>query len=216
MRDHRYRFTEEQEKEIAARYADGETSGKLAEEYGAIPNTIRSVAKRQGIKVHPRGNRYREFTGEEIEEIGRLWNSGLAQATIARRLNVHQVIISRVLRAAGYTVEHRRPKGAAHGSWRGGRTISGEGYVLVHVPPEHPYASMRNRQGYVPEHRLVMAQALGRPLASQETVHHLNGDRKDNRLQNLQLRQGKHGNGVQMRCADCGSHNIVPVELTED
>lgn len=63
------------------------------------------------------------------------------------------------------------------------------------------------------EHRFVMQQSLGRALADHETVHHLNGVRDDNRLANLQLRSGHHGEGVTRMCADCGSRNIVAVPL---
>ncbi len=72
---------------------------------------------------------------------------------------------------------------------------------------------MRNRMGYVFEHRLVMARSLGRPLAPKETVHHIDGDRQHNDLSNLQLRSGRHGNGAVYRCRDCGSHNVEAVPL---
>ncbi|NEM05412.1 hypothetical protein GCU54_05175 [Geodermatophilus normandii] len=40
-----------------------------------------------------------------------------------------------------------------------------------------------------------------------DSVHHINGVRDDDRPENLQLRQGNHGNGVVYTCADCGFHN---------
>jgi hypothetical protein len=60
-----------------------------------------------------------------------------------------------------------------------------------------------------------MARSLNRPLTRSESVHHINGDKTDNRLDNLQLRQGKHGNGTIAQCADCGSHNIVHASIKD-
>lgn len=103
--------------------------------------------------------------------------------------------------------------GPLHSQWKGGRLEAGQGYWRVWVAPSDPMASMRDHQGYVKEHRLVVARKLGRPLLPSETVHHINGDKGHNADDNLQLRQGKHGKHEAMICHDCGSHNVGPTNL---
>jgi hypothetical protein len=87
---------------------------------------------------------------------------------------------------------------------------SPSGYILLKLP-DHPNAA---KNGMVMEHIKVMSDMLGRPLRKGETVHHINNNaRDDNRPENLQLRQGKHGKGARFVCLDCGSHNVEAVQI---
>jgi hypothetical protein len=72
--------------------------------------------------------------------------------------------------------------GAHFNSWStqrlpGSRLKGPSGYVIV----------KREDGSFIGEHRAVMEQHLGRRLLSSETVHHINGVRDDNRLENLEL-----------------------------
>lgn len=68
-------------------------------------------------------------------------------------------------------------------AWKGGKRIDGYGYVKLHKPG-HPFADTTN---YVREHIYLVVQQLGEEVFRNlgGVVHHINGDKKDNRLDNL-------------------------------
>lgn len=74
---------------------------------------------------------------------------------------------------------HSLRLGAGHGT---GRVIRPDGYVDIWLGRDHPLA---DGDGYVYEHRLVAEKMIGRPLTFYDNVHHLNGNRSDNRPENL-------------------------------
>jgi len=72
--------------------------------------------------------------------------------------------------------------GAIASNWKGGRRPIGK-YLYIYKP-DHPHATTN---GCVMEHRLVMEEKLGRILKPGEIVHHINGDGRDNRPENLEV-----------------------------
>lgn len=76
-------------------------------------------------------------------------------------------------------------KGENNGAWKGGKIISSLGYVMI-LKHDHPRA--KSNGGYVHEHILVMEEKIGRYIDNKkESVHHINGIKTDNRIENLVL-----------------------------
>jgi hypothetical protein len=107
----------------------------------------------------------------------------LQQWKVAEILGLTEKQIQRRIRRLGLTTQRTGPRGGAeHPEWKGGRHLDKNGYVLLYAPG-HPSA----RGKYILEHRLVMEQHLGRHLTRDEVVHHRNGNREDNRIDNLEV-----------------------------
>jgi len=90
-------------------------------------------------------------------------------------------------------------KGKRSSHWKGGKHQDKWGYIHIWMP-DHPNAK---GSGYIHEHRFIMSEYLGRPLIKFESVHHKNGIKNDNRIENLELMQNRvhHGN---VKCPHCG------------
>jgi transposase-like protein len=203
----RYAFTSAQEAAIVSDYHQRGSALAVATAQNACYATVLRVLKRHGI-TPTFGRPKREAAPEVIAQVAALTQQGISRTELSQRFKVRHETISNWLRLGG--IEKRLRPGPKHFS---GRYVRGDGYVNVMVPVGHPFSSMAMVTGYVTEHRLVMAQHLGRSLLSSESVHHINGKRDDNRLENLQLRHGKHGKGERFVCVDCGSHNIRAEEF---
>lgn len=141
------------------------------------------------------------------EEIVRMYQNGYSMQGIAKELGIgytktrNVIIRAGIVRSRGeattvaYKKGRRVPfcdpnrKGDMNPAWKGGRHTM-KGYLKVWVP-EHPYCDSK---GYVFEHRLVVEKYIGRYLRTDEIVHHKDGVRSHNDIDNLQITNSKeHG-----------------------
>jgi len=116
----------------------------------------------------------------------------MIELSIPRRLNTNHI------KGKHHSEEAKRKMsetqlGEKSNNWKGGRSIDAHGYIRILIDADSPYYPMahkaknRRRTRDITEHRLIMAQYLGRCLYPWEVVHHINGNKTDNRIENLRL-----------------------------
>lgn len=139
------------------------------------------------------GTRIRTKDILQRENIVAMYASGLSTKEIGTKVGLTAGAVYSLLKHRGVklrTVKEslrlRYPngrRGPRSGNWKGGRRKHGSGYIQI-FKPDHPNVG---NSGYIMEHRLVMEEHLGRYIKPTEYVHHINGEKSDNRLENLEL-----------------------------
>lgn len=97
-------------------------------------------------------------------------------------------------------------KGKDHSSWKGGKHINSQGYVLLHKP-NHIDA---NNNGYVLEHRYKMIKKINRPIKKGEIIHHIDRNKTNNKITNLLLLTNKQHLQIHMKSYNfLVEHNLI-------
>ena len=93
---------------------------------------------------------------------------------------------------------HKSPSGERHPFWKGGKRIRSDRYVEVITEERYKTGARK----YIFEHRLVMEKHIKRKLLPNEIVHHKNGIKHDNRIENLEIVLRKTHKGI-VTCPHC-------------
>lgn len=88
-----------------------------------------------------------------------------------------------------FRIKSKAKSGEAAGNFKGYRRKTTKGYIALYRPGEEG----TDKNGMIMEHRYIMALHIGRSIAPDEAVHHINGIKTDNRIKNLRLMDfGEH------------------------
>lgn len=202
------KFTDADVGKVVDAYKSGVSATAIAKENDCAVWTVLEALKRAGVEIRDKPR----MTRVEREEVKSLYEGGLNFKEVAEKTGRHVNTIMAMMNKNYSDVVRSDMVGPGGPHWKGGRTKS-QGYSQVWIADDDPLVSMRGSGSYALEHRIVMARKLKRLLLDSETVHHIDGNRENNDLANLQLRQGKHGKHTVMYCMTCGSLHIGHKQL---
>lgn len=186
-------YKEISREEIEKLYVNTLESGeKVAKRLGISYKTFVRVLKLHNIKVKGRISSHPKLRDKKWV-YHQYFDLKKSVKTIADEIGVTRGRVHSVIHSLGYELrtnkEGMRLKypegrfGERASNWKGGKKKTSSGYLMIYKP-NHPTAKIT---GYVMEHRLVMEQKLGRILTKDEIVHHKNGNKQDNTVENLEV-----------------------------
>lgn len=176
-------YLEHRIEDIRTWAAEGVLSEEIAQRLGCSGSLVRRLMRQHEI---PRSlNVARTSKLDRHIEAIREWTAqGWRLARIATELGCSKQSVANVMEKHGIArhAQHSNP-GALNPSWKGGRYLDDDGYVLIYAP-DHPHA---DKAGRMREHRLVMETVLGRYLLPTEVVDHIDGNKSHNAPSNLRV-----------------------------
>ena len=172
--------------QILALFAELKSTRLVADRLELPLATIHYALKKHGIPTPKEGRRHNPYAAcdRNAAKVLEMCEQGCNLDEIGREVGTTGVQVKKFLRRNGVMKEFPKATfGEKHYAWKG-RLMDKDGYVTIHCKG-HPNA--RKHTHYVFEHRLVMEEALGRFLLPSEVVHHRDGVKHNNQLENLQL-----------------------------
>lgn len=166
-------------------YNSGLSIGETGRRMGHHHSVIAYHLKRNGVII--RSQREAQRKKIKTQDIADMYASGMSAPEIAAKLGITYQCVYDRLAEIGMKTRSRReqikvmiergtynvPCGEKNKLWRGGTTIDEYGYRHINIGGK-----------YILEHRLIWEKERG-PIPDGFVVHHLNGDKIDNRIENL-------------------------------